>query len=276
MIPETIVVPLDGSRFAEQALPVAGALSQRLDDELALVCDVVLVSAPWEEDRDAADRYLRQIGDETATRVVDRIVVEDRPPADAIIDTAHAGPNRIVCMTTHGRGRFRWAVIGSVAENVVGRSPDPVVLVGPRCRPEPLQAPGRMMICVDGTPASLAVVPPACEWARAFHLEVELAFVAHPLDVEDATHPDAVLGPIAAQIEAEGLAVHPVLLRSSYPAGELVDLAETLPATLIAMTTHTRVGLARFLLGSVTMGVLNTAPCPVLVTRPEGSPGTAA
>lgn len=270
MIPETIVVPLDGSRFAEQALPVAGALSQRLDAELALVCDLVLVSAPWEEDRDAADRYLWQIADETATRVADKIVVEDRPPADAIIDTAHAGPNRIVCMTTHGRGSFRWAVLGSVAENVVSRSPDPVLLVGPRCRPEPLQAAGRMIICVDGTPASLAVVPLACDWARALHLEVELAFVVHPLDVEDATHPDAVLGPIAAQIEAEGLAVHPVLLRSSYPAGKLVDLAETLPAALMAMTTHTRAGLARFLLGSVTMGVLNTAPCPVLVTRPEG------
>ncbi len=269
-VPSTIVVPLDGSRFAEQALPVAGALAQRLDAELALACDLVLVSAPWEEDRDDAAGYLRQIAGETATRVADTIVVEDRPPADAVVDTARAAPNRVVCMTTHGRGRFRWAVIGSVAEGVVSRSREPVILVGPRGGAEPLQAPGRMLICVDGSPASLTVVPSACEWARALHLDVEVAFVAHPLDVEDAVHPDTVLGPVAEQVAAEGLAVHPVLLRSSYPAGEVVDLAETLPASMIAMTTHTRTGLARFVLGSVTMGVLNTAPCPVLVTRPEG------
>jgi nucleotide-binding universal stress UspA family protein len=271
-IPSTIVVPLDGSRFAEQALPVAGALAQRLDAELALVCDLILVSAPWEEDRDAADTYLRQIADETTTRVADTIVVEDRPPVDAVVEAARAAPGRIVCMTTHGRGRFRWAVVGSVAEGVVSRLREPVVLVGPRGGAEPLRAPGRMVIGVDGSPASLAVVPHACEWARALHLDVEVAFVAHPLDVEDAVHPDTVLGPVAERVAAEGLTVHPVLLRSSYPAGELVDLAETLPASMIAMTTNTRAGLARFAVGSVTMGVLNTAPCPVLVTRPEDLP----
>jgi nucleotide-binding universal stress UspA family protein len=264
-IPKTFVVPLDGSRFAEQILPVAGTLAAQLD------ADLVLVTAIWDEqdDRDAARWYLRQVATETPVRVLDAIVADGPAPIAAITAAARGGPDRMVCMTTHGRGRFRWAMIGSVAEGVVSRSDVPVVLAGPRCRAESLAVPGRVVICVDGTAASVSVVPYACEWARALRREVEVVFVGHPLDVEGAVHPDTVLGPVAEQVAGEGVAVHPEHLRSTYPAGALVDLAEAAPASLLAMTTHTRSGLARVVFGSVTMGVLNSAPCPVLVTRPE-------
>jgi nucleotide-binding universal stress UspA family protein len=262
-IPKTLVVPLDGSRFAEQILPVASTLAEQLDANL------VLVTATWEEqdDGDAAATYLQQVATETSARILDTIVADGPAPIAAITAAAQGGRDRMVCMTTHGRGRFRWAMIGSVAEGIVGQSDVPVVLAGPRCRAESLQVPGRVVICVDGTDASLSVVPHACEWARALHRDVEVVFVGHPLDVEGAAHPDMVLGAVAEQVECEGVAAHPLLLRSTHPAGALVDLAEEASAALLAMTTHTRGGLTRAVLGSVTMGVLNSAPCPVLVTR---------
>ena len=262
-IPRTIVVPLDGSKLAERALPITGTLAERLGS------DVVLVSAPWDEDRDAAERYVQQVAAETSARVLETVVADDQPPVDAILAAVRDGPDRTVCMTTHGRGRFRWAMLGSVAEGVVSHSPEPVVLAGPRGRPEALRGSGRMVICVDGSTTSETIIPHACEWANAMHLDVEVAFVVHPLDVEDAEHPDAVLGPVADRVANEGLTAHPVLLRSTYPAGALIDLAESSPASLLAMTTHTRRGIARAVLGSVTMGVVNSSPCPVLVTRPE-------
>jgi nucleotide-binding universal stress UspA family protein len=266
-IPTTLVVPLDGSRFAEQVLPLASTLAEQLDADLALVT----ATSEEQDDRDAAATYLRQVATETPARVVDTIVADGPAPIAAIIAAARGGPDRMVCMTTHGRGRFRWAMIGSVAEGVVSRSDVPIVLAGPRCRTESLQAAGRVVICVDGTDASLSVVPHACELARALHRDIEVVFVGHPLDVEGARHPDMVLGAVAEQVECEGVAAHPLLLRSTHPSGALVDLAEEAPAALLAMTTHTRGGLARVALGSVTMGVLNSAPCPVLVTRPGES-----
>lgn len=268
-IPTAIVVPLDGSEFAERALMVAGALGEQLG------ADLVLVSAP-EEDRDAARDYLNQVSNEARAPILETIVADDLAPADAIVDAVRHGPNRVVCMTTHGRGRFRWAMIGSVAEDVVSRSAIPVVLAGPRCRTEPVGSLARIVVCVDGSPASEAVIPHACEWARGLDLEITLAFVIHPLDVEDAVHPDAVFGPLVDRIATQGLTANPVLLRSSYPAGELVDLAESSTVSMLAMTTHTRTGLARVVLGSVTMGVLNSAPCPVLVARPLESSGAGS
>jgi len=266
-IPKTLVVPLDGSRFAEQILPVASTIAEQLD------ADLVLVTATWDEqdDRDAAATYLRRVETETSARILDTIVADGPAPIAAITAAARGGPDRTVCMTTHGRGRFRWAMIGSVAEGVVSQSVVPVVLAGPRCRTESLQAAARVVICVDGTDASLSVVPHACEWARALHRDIEVVFVGHPLDVDGAAHPDMVLGAVAEQVDCEGVAAHPLLLRSTHPAGALVDLAEEASAALLAMTTHTRGGLARVALGSVTMGVLNSAPCPVLVVRPRES-----
>jgi nucleotide-binding universal stress UspA family protein len=266
--PRTIIVPLDGSSFAERALPVASALAERLD------AGIVLVTAPWEQDPDDASDYLQQIATETRTRIVETIVDYDRVPIEAITDAARADPDRVVCMATHGRGRFRWAVIGSVAETVVSRSADPVVLVGPRCSAESLRAPRRIVICVDRSPESHSSIPHAIDWAKALHLDIEVALVIHPFDEEDEAYQVVPLGPLADRIAGEGVSAYPVLLRNAHPAGALVDLAEALPAALLAMTTHTRTGLTRFMVGSVTMGVLNSAPCPVLVTRPEDHSAT--
>jgi nucleotide-binding universal stress UspA family protein len=78
-----------------------------------------------------------------------------------------------------------------------------------------------------------------------------------------------VLDPLTEIARAEGVTVHVESLRSSYAAGTLVDFAEDPPATLMVMASHARTGVARAALGSVTMGVLNVAPCPVLVVPPR-------
>jgi nucleotide-binding universal stress UspA family protein len=63
---------------------------------------------------------------------------------------------------------------------------------------------------------------------------------------------------------------------SEYVPGEIVELAETLDASMIAMGTHGRTGLARVALGSVTMAVAHRAPCPVLTVRPAHLDGYAS
>ena len=99
---------------------------------------------------------------------------------------------------------MRWALLGSVAEQVVSDSPDPVVLLGRHCRTEWPNGLQRLLICVDGSSTTPAVAPTAVEWATALELDVHLAIVIHPLDT---TSPDRVLEAIASGIEAEGLFV---------------------------------------------------------------------
>ena len=56
------------------------------------------------------------------------------------------------------------------------------------------------------------------------------------------------------------------------PVDEILYFAKYYEADLIAMATHGRSGLARFLFGSITENVLRHAPCPMLVVRTPDSP----
>ena len=58
-------------------------------------------------------------------------------------------------------------------------------------------------------------------------------------------------------------------VRFDQPASGISQLASDLEADLVVVGTHGRSGLSRLLLGSVSEGVLRTAPCPVLVVRPK-------
>ena len=98
--------------------------------------------------------------------------------------------------------------------------------------------------------------------------------MVHPLDVESAEHPDALLEPILKQFGGPDRA-EATMLRSRYPEGALADYAADLPAAIIATNSHGRTGLARFALGSTTMTLLHQAPCPLLVTAAKTVEGRA-
>lgn len=58
-----------------------------------------------------------------------------------------------------------------------------------------------------------------------------------------------------------------ILVRGGAPALEIIDVARTLPADVIVISTHGRTGLKHVVLGSVAEHVVRRAPCPVLVVR---------
>jgi len=259
MMPKTIVVPLDGSAPSERALDVAAPLA----DELG--ADVVLLTTPWYGDRSSPRSYLAGVVASRDDAGFEGVVSSEPAAATAIRAIVDERPDAMVCMTTHGRGRLRWAVLGSVTETVIREASEPMILVGPRGEPTWSRPGQRIVACVDGSKSDADAVSVACDWAKALDLEVVLAFVSHPLDVEAATHPDELLGAWADHARAEGVSVHAELIRSSYVAGALIDFSEDVEATMLVMAAHRHGALSRIVLGSVTMGVLNGATCPVLV-----------
>lgn len=63
-----------------------------------------------------------------------------------------------------------------------------------------------------------------------------------------------------------------VILKMGDPRDVILDHARALPADLIVMSTHSRSGLERWVLGSVAERVVRSAPCPVLVIPPPPKP----
>jgi nucleotide-binding universal stress UspA family protein len=259
MIPNTFVVPLDGSPFAERAIPVAAAIAERVGGRL------LLLSAPHHGPLGPRE-YLAEVAARVTAVPVDTISNVAHLPADAIATVVGESDDRIVCMTSHGRGGLRWSMLGSTAEEVVRRSQRPVLLVGRHCRDDFLRRGTHLLAAIDTADHASRLAPIAREWAARLELQLDAAVVVHPLDAESHERPEPLLDPIVAEFGGAGN-VRATLLSSTYVAGALADHAEELPAAIVAMNTEGRTGLARVALGSVTMGLLHLAGCPLLVTH---------
>jgi len=255
MMPNTFVVPLDGSGFAEHALGVATGMAG------ACGAEIEVLTTPWFARVEEPTAYLEKVAAEITDVPVRTILNTDHAPVDAI-KMAAAEPGRVVCMTTHGRGRLRWAFLGSVAEQVVREVDGSILLVGRHCATTWPSGARRLVVAVDGTDAEPPVLADALEWAKGFSLAIDVMHVAE----EGADVPEAV-DAIAARIESAGIAVEKTILRGSHAAGEIADAATGSEADLIAMSSHAARGIDRLALGTVTMSVVNMAPCPVLVSR---------
>ena len=264
MIPQTFVVPLDGSPFAEKAVPVACAIAQRVGGRL------LLVSASYRGPIDPG-WYLDEVAVRFAEVPIDTISNVEHLPADAIATIVEESDDRIICMTSHGRGGVRWSMLGSIAEEVIRRADRPMLLVGRRCREDFLTRGDHILACVDRSESSDRVAPVVLEWAERLELKIDAAVVIRPRDVENADDAEMLLHPIVDHFGGPDRVTATVLTNANV-AGALADFADDLPAAMIAMNCYGRTGLARITLGSVTMAVLHLAACPLLVTHSSREP----
>lgn len=265
----TVVVPLDGSTFAERAVRPACAWAVRIEHS-----QVVLLScAP--DDPDAARRRLREIA-ELFGDVVDVVVrvVEGIEPVEAIEGVLAEQDDALLCMATHGRGGVRSAVLGSVTRRMVCRSTGPVVLVGPKCGTVLLPGErGRMIVCSDGSPFSESVLPVATDLSDRLSLLPWVIEVVPPdEDPESARRiPNRMVEAAEADldrfIDRLGRPAQKAVLHGN-PSRAISRFAEELPAAAVVMATHGRSGLTQLAMGSVAHEVARDAPCPVVLSRP--------
>lgn len=141
---ERILVPLDGSRLAEKALPYAQNLAQKFQSELLLVQVLPpLVISPKNNhsvenritllqtlERDArqylagVQARLQEVGIATTAEYL-----EGGPVAEMILELARDRAVDLIVMNTHGySGNDLW-VYGSVANKVLQQAPCPIFLV---------------------------------------------------------------------------------------------------------------------------------------------------
>lgn len=231
---KTVVVPLDDSDLAARALPVAEALAD------AAGADVETISVP-----------------------------PSASVADAIVDDAVGFPEPVIVMATHGRSAFGELVLGSVTDDVIRRSPVPVVVVGPHAEAAPLGGDGPVLVAVDGSAGDRAVLDAAAGFARTLDAPVVVVHVVVPMppvdggrdlevDVEVADH-------AAEQLRAAGVAAAELTIDAAYPAGEIVRSASHRQARLLVVGTRRPGRLERAVLGSTALAIVRRAPCPTAV-----------
>jgi nucleotide-binding universal stress UspA family protein len=257
-MPKTLLVPVDGSHDAARALPVAEQLAERFG------ADVVQVAVEF--DGEQPDQRIGP-ADGPAPGGHRTETVRSVSVPEALRAVAVDASDPVVCMATHARTTLGHALWGSVAEDVVRELEMPAALIGPECLPT-VNFDGPVLLCIDGSPESNAIVPIAREWALALDTRVVLVHVFHPLDVETATGPEVV---VAAAVELLGsdVEVETRVMRGYSPETTIRGLIKDLEPALVALATHGRTGLARTALGSVATTVVRHSTCPALLVRPR-------
>jgi nucleotide-binding universal stress UspA family protein len=143
-----VVVPLDGSPFAERALSQAKYLASYASAEVVLVAVAAEAfervqdkeawhkkdwnPAPWETDAGLLMAYLRDMANTIHEwELPVQVEVATGDPSEAIIGIAREVSADIVVMATHARAGLSRLLSGSVAMSVVCHTNKPVLLVHP-------------------------------------------------------------------------------------------------------------------------------------------------
>ena len=139
-----ILVPLDGSELAEDALDPAIDVAQATGARITLAHVVATVTMlgprsltparrKFRAEHDSAEAYLESVAAPLREEGldVDTKVVEGRTPAQTLSELADAIGADMIAMATHGYGGVRRALLGSVADKLLRASSLPVLITRP-------------------------------------------------------------------------------------------------------------------------------------------------
>jgi nucleotide-binding universal stress UspA family protein len=279
-----ILLPVDFSERGAGAAHYAKTLACRFHSELTLahVLDTknLMFSGEggmppeWFEDmRKEAQRLLDQTyADEFRDMPVRRTLLEG-DVARSIADFAHAEHMDLIVMPTHGYGRFRRFILGSVTAKIL-HDIDCPVLTGVHMEEAPPTEPVffRNLVCaVDFDPAGEKALGWAAAFADEFHSRLTMVHALPEIEVGQAHYFDQGL-PMMLRQEAQermdelqkrvGTAADVIL--DPGPVADVVrDAGTSRKADLVVIGRHENPGLLGRLRGN-SYAIVRESPCPVL------------
>lgn len=285
-----ILVPLDGSAFSEHILAHLPAFITPHKSTVILlhVESAIPVTSPSYSDIPAdtdnlwngAQKYLEKVKKQLASLCQVQIRVETGHASTIISDIANVQQVDLIAMTTHARGRLSRWVLGSIADQVLRTTSQPVLLVCPFT--EASDKLRDILVPLDGSNLAENALPQAQALAKEkkarlllvrviednsadepIFVEKERLAVRQPRQTEAAKH---YLSYIEQELQIAGIKAFSFI---KYPprSQAILRVAKQQKANLILMSTHARAGLRRWVYGSTAEMILREAPCPVLVIR---------
>jgi nucleotide-binding universal stress UspA family protein len=296
-----ILIPLDGSKTAEKVLPYARSLARRLKlpVELLGVVDVSetrrriapekaeFLDSALENVTRSTEQYLNGIAGSFHDLTV-KCTVEKGTPAEVIVDKAASGKDVLISMATHGYSGIKRWLVGSVTEKVLRGTTNTLLLIRATeaAKSDGEAAFSAVIVPLDGSELAETVLPTVAELAKQLKLKVVLfraytmPYTALPGELEayyvvsdeklmSAMRDEAVtyLTKNAESLKQMGVDEVSIVAEYGLAADEIIGAARQTANSLIAMCTHGRSGVTRWVLGSVTETVVRHSDHPMLVIR---------
>lgn len=291
-----ILVPLDGSKLAEAAIPAAVSLTKKLSAPVTLL-HILEQDAPQEVHK---DRHITQ-ADEASAYLED--VAKREFPAEGQVNWhVHTAPVKdvsasivkhamtefqpdLIVMCTHGRSGVRELLYGSIAQKVVARGMTPLLLIKPGIDAAASFKLDKIIVPLDSGPVHDDSLPVTRVLARAYNSGIHLltviptfTTVAGEAAAASSLLPATTSALLDIEVEnaAEDLQAHLDELKQAGfqvtaevargdPATGIVNISEKLNADLIVLTTHRKAGTAAFWARSVAPNVARRTRVPILL-----------
>jgi nucleotide-binding universal stress UspA family protein len=296
---ERILLPLDGSKLAETAIPYVWDLAGQLEAEVYL-----LHACPPEhkEHLRVHQIYLNNIAESLRQKIKEnwqsngepkvRVEVIFDEPVKVIFDYVKQKAISMVALTSHGTTGLRAWAMGSVADNVVRGVGIPTLLIRikeGRIIPEKKGLIQKILLPLDTSDASGIAIPYAVQLAKKLKASIALFSMAQTIyapnivgmggmgggfvgnldsvDVATKKYTHEYLKGIADEIQKAGVDVTQTSLLSIDAAYEILEMEKKIQPDLVVMATRGRSNLARWALGSVAEKVLREGNRPILMVK---------
>jgi len=284
-----VLIPLDGSPLSERAISHAILLARGLDAPITLLS---VVEPDQNRDEHWFSDYLKikvqeiETGGDQA-----EYQVKIGNVADEILNMAEEEKASLVVMSTHGRsGVSRWQ-LGSITHKVVLESYVPLLLIktGAISETTDIERHREILVAVDGSVSSEAIIPCACRFAHALQKDVILFCVNESTELGRHVRPELIaqwgtgyqkairrtqtgiqdyLDTLKSELESQQINVCTRTVLGD-AAGEIINYAEANDVCLIAITTQGYSGFSQHSLGSVASEVVHGTSKPLLIVRPH-------
>lgn len=297
---KTVVVPLDGSQLAEQAIPYARSIAEAYKANVILLRMVepmhaqLAVPEPGlfsdklaERFHGVAESYLKANALRLASKgLIVSTQVRRGSPADEIIRVAGNDPSAVVVMTTRGKSAIATWLLGSVTTKVLHRGSCDVIVVPIEKTPSLDKKIATVIVPLDGSRNAEQALPHAISLAKIIKARITITQVVpaasiyeglpevskkNVLDLlEDSKkRSEGYLVKVASRLAKLGIMSVSIKVLMGYPARSIAELAGKTSAGFIVMTAHGKAEKGTWVLGSVTDQVVRQSIRPVLVVKPQ-------
>lgn len=297
----TILLPLDGSRLAEDALGTAAKLARRAGARLHLVRGhrpypyLVGEQREWDaklrhEETDYLARVARRV--EREFGILPSIAILDGLLIPSLCDAARQAERSLIVMATHGHTGLSRLWLGSVADEVVREATSPVLLLrseveGSLTSPE--AAPfSTIVVPLDGSDFAERALPHALALAEICAARIHIVRAVQPVHASQlylapigagadayAESMEARVAPaedyvrnvtMRLQLENRELGIEGEVRVADSPAAAIVEIAEAKGADIVVLAAHRR-GLSHLGGRGVAEQVLRGGPRATLLVR---------
>jgi nucleotide-binding universal stress UspA family protein len=298
----SIIVPLDGSRFGEYALPYAFSIARRANLPVHLVhvhqnltpvyapAFAIAGDSPDQEIRRDERDYLQRTRERTRLEqdVEMPVALIDGDVADALDQYAHDVNASLIVMSCDDRGSLQRFLLGSITDQLMRTSIPPLLLVHPRNENLGFDVDfhlNHLLLPLESAVESEEMLKRALELSALFDGECTLFHVVeHAVTGGHAPHsasPERQNGPpdsccdahahferLAQVLRQQGHKAAVKIVEGSCPATAVLEEADSGNIDWIAVSSLKRPRLSQLMFGNTADKIIHDAKVPVFVFLP--------